>query len=123
MRTAIEREEMIDFGYSCAIAGMDRYAARTLPRIAKRLHSLYERACCVPVDEEQHERSVERWQKRAEAICKGAGVEIEHQTDPRGWPIILRARGREWRVPPFNVGETGTVYEDFQKVTAESEGR
>jgi hypothetical protein len=86
--------------YSAAVA------IGRLRRIARTLQGLYERACCYPViacaacsadrhhgpshtPSHCHYARVESIQARADLIAAELGVTIEHQTDPRGAPIVV----------------------------------
>jgi hypothetical protein len=61
-----------------------------LAKIASQLHKRYEAACSYEwANTEKYERRTENLEGKAREIADKLGVFLEHQRDPRGWPIIL----------------------------------
>lgn len=72
-------------------------AVQAAQKIAASLHRRYEAACSYSyANTDAYERRTERLEAKA-ADCFRAvpGVAVEHQRDPRGWPLILKLDGKE----------------------------
>ena len=68
-----------------------------LARLAASLHRRYEAACSYQyANTEKYERATERREAKARDLAaKIPGLTVEHQRDPRGWPLILKLDGEE----------------------------
>lgn len=70
-------------------------------KVARQLHGRYEMECNgigQHVDEEKFYARTEQLQKHIEEIGGEIDLKIEHQTDPRGWPVIVRVGEIETRL-------------------------
>lgn len=62
-----------------------------LARIAGSLHKRYENACSYQwANEPAYEKRTANLEAKAAKVAKGLGIELELQTDPRGWPLICK---------------------------------
>ena len=70
-----------------------------LQRMAASLHKRYEAACSYEwANTPAYERRTERMEAKAAAFAPFqtmGKLTVEHQRDPRGWPLILKLRGVE----------------------------
>jgi hypothetical protein len=74
-------------------------AIHDLQQIGRQLHRRYEASCSYQwADTDAYELRTERLQKKAFLIAGEAGFSIEHQTDPRGWPIIVKTSQGDFRI-------------------------
>lgn len=72
-----------------------------LVKLARSLHRRYEAMCNYQwANTEAYERRTERLEARTVAIGEAIGVTVEHQRDPRGWPLIVRVPGN----PEHRIG-------------------
>lgn len=72
---------------------------RQLAKIARSLHGRYEAACSYEwANTPAYERRTERLEVHAAQIGEALGVTVEHQRDPRGWPVIVKGFGHELRL-------------------------
>lgn len=70
-----------------------------LGKIAKSLHKRYEAACNYAwACEEKYEKRTERLEAKAEELGKEIDVQVSHQRDPRGWPLIVKVGTYEHRL-------------------------
>lgn len=68
-----------------------------LQRLARSLHKRYEAACSYEwANTPEYERKTERTEEKAAQLARTIpGLVVEHQRDPRGWPLILKMDGAE----------------------------
>jgi hypothetical protein len=68
-----------------------------LQRAAVSLHRRYEAACSYQwANTDAYERRTEKLETFAAKRAQGVvGLTVEHQRDPRGWPIIVKLDGVE----------------------------
>ncbi len=72
-----------------------------LQRASAILHTRYENACSYAwASTEQYERQTASREACILATLREHGLAdcAEFQTDPRGWPLVLRLNGREYRL-------------------------
>jgi hypothetical protein len=70
-----------------------------LQRLASSLHNRYTAACNHAwATTEAYGARTEVLEGKAAELGESLGVAIEHQRDPRGWPLIVKFDGREMRV-------------------------
>jgi hypothetical protein len=84
-RTAARRENLSELLVQWRLTPEDAYA---IMRQARSLQWLYEVDCNEGLTPRQ-ERRMERLQAQATALATRYGLYAYHQTDPRGWPILL----------------------------------
>ena len=70
-----------------------------LAAIARSLHKRYTNMCSYPwADTDAYAERTERLEVKAAVIGQRLGVDVSHNRDPRGWPIIVKAYGYEMRL-------------------------
>ena len=68
--------------------GIDFYDARHLQGIAGSLHRLAEYDCNHGLSDRQETR-MDRLFEEARALLEGYNLYTYHQSDPRGWPLLV----------------------------------
>ena len=68
-----------------------------LQKLAASLHRRYECACSYEwANTDKYERRTEKLETKCAHIATLVpGLEVEHQRDPRGWPLVIKMNGRE----------------------------
>lgn len=67
-----------------------------LQKLAISLQHRYEAACSYEwACTEAYEKRTERLETKAGELAKTLGLSLEHQRDPRGWPLKLMVAGNE----------------------------
>ena len=70
-----------------------------LQKIAVSLHKRYEADCSYQwADTDAYRARTERLEFKAGELVEALGLKIQHQRDPRGWPLILNVAGAERRI-------------------------
>jgi hypothetical protein len=74
-----------------------------LQRVAVSLHHRYEAACNGIGDGSEEvtqafDRRTEKLEWKAGQLGEEIGLTIDHQRDPRGWPLIVKIGDREERI-------------------------
>ncbi len=74
-------------------------AVHDLARFGRQLHRRYEAQCSYAwADTDAYRTRTERLEAKALKIAEAHRIDLELQTDPRGWPLILRIGGAELRL-------------------------
>ena len=88
-KAGAKRENLVELA---ALLGGSDLAPLVMQDVARRLHHAYERQCNENMDEKTEgrlNRRVEKDQRFATYLATSHRIHIRHQTDPRGWPILL----------------------------------
>ena len=96
-----KQDLLVEYGMNCGRAGLSLGQAIALRWAAIKLHRLYVENYNGTVEEGAYETS--RRLALAMVVIE-KGVEVEEQTDPRGWPLFVRTGPTHYegfRVPPF----------------------
>lgn len=74
-------------------------AVQDLARMGRQLHHRYEASCsCEWACTDRYERQTDRLEAKVQTRAAEIGLTLEFLRDPRGWPLILRLGGHEYRL-------------------------
>lgn len=70
-----------------------------LGKLASSLHKRYEAACNYEwANTDKYEEHTARLEQKAAALGVELEVKVDHQRDPRGWPLVITVGDKEERL-------------------------